>query len=825
MFENIAGCAMFGTPFHGAEAATVAAMVSYVGQMFDHTINSKLLDLMKPEDEGLADLRHEFIRMVTKISPKIGLCGFYEEQPTDINDLSGVPAFIKGLGIPLPKKLAEFVTRESAILGGLMEPMGLASNHRDLVKFDSFKDERYSLVRSPLKKLIHGANLVATNRRQAIRNFDRSMVAKVMETLDASQVSRKRKAISQTTTASLWIPRESQYIEWLARDTGTMEAGPVKRGDCLWIRGPDGRGKTSAALAAIQEIECMVGDTQPSFSVVLAYFFCDGTWDYGTAEELLKSLIQQLINKQETLASHAKFLLKRKGREDARGSAVSVQLTVENLWQVLQDMLADEELKGSRVYFVVNNLQALSPESTSTTTLMNLLKLEVDSLAKNERHAAVRWFVTSGESYIIGEALKGENVRLVDLEHDQYRDQVQLELQMHARNKISALAPVKNYSKALSYFASSLLGRRAQNTQWIDITCIQLEELPQNGNDLRVRLLLEAVPQDLDALLEDAWEQVFEHNKSKAAEIKEMLRVLILTYENPTEDELSLLVGLPSSDESIAELRDLVSRCKPLLRVETTKSETRVCFIENVVKTHLLQNSHRILRLSEEDTRLQHGILCFRAFAHILEAFSFPAAEVREGSADNGDLDQTDAASQASQTSSEQSELQSDGEDGDADGDDSTSISSDHGSSDESDEDEDEEDEDEDPEAEDLKGIALTYAVKHWLHHASKATAEIAEALSLEREFWKRESDIRRRWVTEHNRLLGSFATYQRKEFSGLHIAASIGFKQLVVALLKNGHSEEINLRDSCSFIPVSVCQIATRCPIRIDDSTNRKSP
>lgn len=105
MFEDMAGCAFFGTPFYGADAAAVAAMISRVGQLISETVPSKLLDLMKPEDEGLKDLRDEFIRLVTKLSPKIELCGFYEEQPTNMSDLSGIPAFIKSLNIPIPQGL------------------------------------------------------------------------------------------------------------------------------------------------------------------------------------------------------------------------------------------------------------------------------------------------------------------------------------------------------------------------------------------------------------------------------------------------------------------------------------------------------------------------------------------------------------------------------------------------------------------------------------------------------------------------------------------------------------------------------------------------
>lgn len=835
LFEDIAGCAVFGTPFHGAEAASAAAMLSQAGHMFDQAVPSKLLDLMRPNDESLNELRDEFVRMVTKLSPNIGLCGFYEEQPTNISDLSGVPAFIKALQIPLPKRMAEFVTKESAILGGLMEPMGLACNHRDLVKFDSFKDEQYSLVRSLLKKIVHGAHLVVKNRRQSTRNIDRTMVTMVMDTLDGAQISRKRRNIAQTTAPSSWVPEELQSLGWLAKAGAAQDLAPAKRGECVWIRGPEGRGKTSATLAALEEIELIIETTRDPAPVMLVYFFCESSPDYGTAEELLKSIVRQLVSKQESLASHAKFMLRKKGKDDSKGQP---QLTVENLWQALQDMLSDEDLFGSKVYLVINNLQVLSQDSASTSTLLDLLRLEIANMNQGGRHALVRWLFTSGESYSIGQALSGDSVRLIDLEDEKYGDQVQLELRKHAHRKVSSLVIQKKYSKALAYFASSLLGRRAQNTQWIDITCVQLEELAADEKDLQVRRLLEAMPQELDALLNYAWRQVFElHGTDMAAEIKEMLRVLVLTHEDPTEEELGLLVGLHSTAEEREELRDLVEKCRPLLSLKRTgKSETRVCFIENVVQTHLFANAHRLLGLSEEDIRLQHGMLGLRAFTHVMDTLAFQAIE---GQANPDDKTGTDAVGQPlpenvvngdDESESEDQPNEDDGEeeveeeetddesedddtvqdaDADADADGSSSTSGEW-----SDDDDDEDDDDEDPEAEVVKDKAMAYAVKHWLQHASKATTEIAEALSLETDFWEKESIIRRRWLTEYNRLTGAFRQYERHQLSGLHVAAAIGFRELVAALMKNGYDEEKNMRDSSFFTPVSGSYSALAAPM-----------
>ncbi|KAM0247206.1 hypothetical protein ACHAP5_004288 [Fusarium lateritium] len=814
MFADIAGCAFFGTPFRGAEAASLACMLSSVGKKTGAATASKLLELMRPDDEGLNELRKEFVRLAIKISPKIEMQGFWEEHPTTIKDLNGMPQFLSALNIPLPKRYAEFVTRESAIVEGVMEAMGLAANHRDLVKFDSSKDERYTLVRGPLKRLINGSRLRVKNRHKATRGDAQESFDKARKTFDGAQPHKQRETIKQNTATSTWFPKEPEFLGWLAPPDEKESTSLVKKQDCLWVRGRDGRGKTSAALSVIEEIEKWVKEdeeeedatvdkpVQVASRVYLIYFFCDKATDYGTAEELLKSLIYQLIEKQKLAAVHTNFLLKKKGRE------TQPLLTVENLWQVLQDILADDVFVGSRIYFVVNNLEALPQDAVSTTTLLSFLSSELEQDGSGRR-SMVRWMLTSGQSWDIDQALRKPLVRLVDLEDEKYGDQVQLELRKHAQTKVLELKAHKNYSRALAYFASSVIGQRAQNTQWIDITCDHLEELPRHENDLQVRRLLEVVPQDLDALINAAWQSVFENNRAKTGEIKEMLRVLVLTYQDPTEQELRLLAGLDApTPEQESELHDLILKCRPLIVLKggDSSSESTVCFAEAVVKTHLLENAHKLLGLTGEDIKLQHGILGFRAFSHVLEMFDFPLDVIPEPQGDEAGGNAGVVEENVVKKKDDDDENKSASENDDDTASSSSGESSNNGEAEEEDDEDDDDDgedkveeqeEDEDPEAAYLKNIAEAYAVKHWLSHASQATADIAEALSLEDKFWEGGSVLRRRWLTEHNRLTDSFKYYGRSELTGLHIAAAIGFRQLVSALMDNGYDGDKFAYDS----------------------------
>ncbi|KAI0595658.1 hypothetical protein F4775DRAFT_568533 [Biscogniauxia sp. FL1348] len=802
MFEAIAASVFFGTPFDGAPVASVAAMYKHLAEKVGSATSSKLLDLMKPGDEALRELKHEFMRLVGKLSPKIDLMCFYEEQPTDFSKFVGLPSLFGMAKLAIPKEYAEFVSRNSATLPGV-EELGLASDHRGLVKFDGPKDERWSqLVRDPLKRIIHGAQLAVKNRLNSVRDIDRGMISGIMDVLDGAQVQKKRRTLAQTFAPSSWITKEQEYIQWLSQPKGDTEneSEPTRSGDCLWIRGPEGRGKTSASMAAVEEIENLIKINEEENTgqdpILLTYFFCDSTPDYCTAEDLLKSLVRQLISQQETLAPYAKLFAKKKSKEE--GSKSQAQVTVENLWQTLQDMLTDEFI-GSKVIFVLNNLHALPEDSDSTIKLMKYINAEMQNMNSAEtRRVPTRWLITSREAHNISEALNVESVRLVDLNDDKYGDQVQMALRKHAKDKVTLLGQGKNYNKALAYFASSLIGKRAQNTQWIDITCVQLEELPQGEGDLKVRQVLETMPQNLTALLNNAWLQTFKSNEKDAEKIKEILRALVLTYEDPTESELGMLTGLCMNEEEKAELHTLVEKCKPLLSLKrTSKPDSIVCFMNVVVKNHLVENAKQLLGMSEEEVKWQHGVLALRCFSHIKGSFDFPEEVKPTGDAegDAGKSTQGDDNDNDNDGDDDDDENSEDGEDEGEDDDDD--ISEDESES------ENESEQDADPETDKVQDLAMAYAVKNWLRHASKATREIAEDLSLEEDFWKPGACIRRRWLLEYYRMTSTFDDFDIKTLGGLHIAASIGFRQLVTALIHNGYEEEVKTRDSLVNTPL----------------------
>ncbi|KAJ4378598.1 hypothetical protein N0V85_008961 [Neurospora sp. IMI 360204] len=774
MFEAISAAIFFGTTFKGATIASTAVMFSRLAEK-SHSfgaVASKLLEDLTPGNSYLKSIREEFATLITKLTPKIHVFCFYEEQPTNFAEMAHLPKFAN---IVFPKEYKDFVTEESATLDGY-DKLGLARDHRNLVKFNGSKDEIWSqAVREKLKTAISGTYLTAKNRVASARGLDLTALKGILNALEGASVHRKRRDLGRAVSGSAWITSIPEYAEW------------EKHGNS----GQDG--------------------------ILLAYFFCEPVADYSTAEDVLRSLLCQLINQQNALAAHASVFVKKNAKDNSSKPQSQSQATVDNLWQCLLNMLSDE-FAGRRIYIVINNLHVLQPESDSTVKLMHYLNAELSTprLVEDEGEGypvSTRWLLTSREFQTIGQALTTPCVRLVNLRDVKYVNEVQKDLQLYAKGKIKDLEKQKKYNKALAYYASSLIGRRATNMHWIDLTCVQLAELPETESHVKIRFILETTPKDLSDLLKDRWNEIFRSNGEASERIKELLRTLLLTFEDPTEEELAILAGL-----SWAEVHSLVEKCKPFLSVV----KQTVTFMNAAVKKHLEDNKSLLLGMDQDEIEWQHGILALRSLTHLKEAFDFPervvvAAEngivtdhvTRDGTpeqdGEGNSMDGSDDRYPASETQvedndpDEEATSEVDGMD-DGDDDDSTTDYSEY----DSEEWGKETDEDCDPEADEIRDRTLKYPVKRWLHPGSKSTPEFADDLSQNQEFWTTDSLIRRRWLTEYIRITGKLDGWASKTLTALHVASSLGFSRLVVALLNNGHDHEMYMFDSLRNTSVS---------------------
>lgn len=82
MYECISGCLFFGTPFDGAPVADIAKEWTTINERLGTAINSKLIDLLTPQNEALRELKHDFVRSVNKLGQKVEVHCFWERKET-----------------------------------------------------------------------------------------------------------------------------------------------------------------------------------------------------------------------------------------------------------------------------------------------------------------------------------------------------------------------------------------------------------------------------------------------------------------------------------------------------------------------------------------------------------------------------------------------------------------------------------------------------------------------------------------------------------------------------------------------------------------------
>lgn len=332
---------------------------------------------------------------------------------------------------------------------------------------------------------------------------DDATFARLADSLNIVQFRRKRKSLESASGNSEWILKEPKFLQWLLWNDEPGDSNSK----FLWISGSEGLGKSKAALAAVEKLEQVEKEKSSDESeVTVAYFFCDSTTDSQSAENLLKSLMWQLILKRRSLAQYVRGFA---AQESAKTINTQNSISLSKLWSGLQDMLRDDSAPS--VYFVVNNLHYLASEESTTEFWGKIKDLVEDSngiddpIKKN-----VKWMFLSRARDNIQSILAGRNdskVLRINLEDGSKDKELRQMLKTFTHDRVKALARIKGYSLALQYFVTSILLKRAENNKlWVDVVCCLLEALPSNY--VEVRKTLEALPQSVEELMNRVWAEV-----------------------------------------------------------------------------------------------------------------------------------------------------------------------------------------------------------------------------------------------------------------------------------------------------------------------------
>jgi ATP/maltotriose-dependent transcriptional regulator MalT len=174
----------------------------------------------------------------------------------------------------------------------------------------------------------------------------------------------------------MWILRHQDFINWRNQDEAQL----------LWIKGDPGKGKTMLLIGVVKELQKLKSTHDLG---LLSYFFCQGTDSkLNNATAVLRGLIYQLLNQQQSLISHIREQYDKRGRPLFEDNNAFYALS-----NIFTKMLQDPRL--TRVYLVVD---ALDECDLGLSELLNLIVQNMSS--------RVKWLVSSRNRPDIEEYLK-----------------------------------------------------------------------------------------------------------------------------------------------------------------------------------------------------------------------------------------------------------------------------------------------------------------------------------------------------------------------------------------------------------------------------------
>jgi Cdc6-like AAA superfamily ATPase len=446
-------------------------------------IYDTLLKYLSPANkDARGHLVHELRRLETFLEPRIKFYTFYEDEKSDI-----------------------YVERESAVLDGIPQ-VRVQRTHRDLVRFKNENDPIYTqYVVVPIKTLAQEAQRNVERRlaRSSARFVQPETLKAIKDELgDIPAASMKKKVVKAVKKPGDFVLAAHAYLQWAELAESNEEANAH-----LLITGLPGRGKTAASLAMINDLSSRIEaerlkDRQATGIPLLAYFFCE---DDSTAEQVLKSLLFQLIEGEETLAFCAKHFVAaetaeqgHEGQSSSRKPLPVAACSVENLWRALLQMLADLEDASRRAYIVICNMHRLDYHASSTLKLFENLRKEVEG--GNSRH---RWCFGLRNQTLSGITA---GLPVIDLDANEYSKNIRQAISEHASQSLEEFRGDRSeLSVPLLQWSRSTITKRAPNNGWVDLVLMKLSTLPVNTPESSIRRALEKCAPDFAGLMNNLW--------------------------------------------------------------------------------------------------------------------------------------------------------------------------------------------------------------------------------------------------------------------------------------------------------------------------------
>ncbi|ORY58727.1 NACHT domain-containing protein [Pseudomassariella vexata] len=322
-----------------------------------------------------------------------------------------------------------------------------------------------------------------------------------------------------------WILQHADFVRWRNDPQSHL----------LWIKGDPGKGKTMLLCGIIEELEKELKlNTEAK---IISFFFCQATDSrINNATAVLRGLIYQLVEQQESLISHVRKKYDSAGRQLFEDPNARVALS-----EILSNILQDPDLQST--YLIID---ALDECETHLSQLLNLIR-DTSSLSR------VKWILSSRNRPDIDKELgpTGSRARL-SLELKENAEQVSRAVEIYISYCISKLEAVQ-YDQSLQDQVRHIMRRKANGTfLWVALVVEELRKV----ESWDVLAVLDEMPLGLEELYRRMIQQIQQLERKQPDFCRSVLSTVVTTYRPLHLGELAVLSDLPQN-VSIAKITDM----------------------------------------------------------------------------------------------------------------------------------------------------------------------------------------------------------------------------------------------------------------------------
>ncbi|PVH94735.1 hypothetical protein DM02DRAFT_181103 [Periconia macrospinosa] len=389
-----------------------------------------------------------------------------------------------------------------------------------------------------------------------------------------------------------WMTKNGKISSWLKSTPNDRQ---------LWISGNPGTGKSVMLTQLVTFL-------QASESIVL-YHFCRDTHSASTRyENILKSLIQQILRSSGELATYAyhQYVVDRKKATTKNLEqllenlllTLSTARKTENVWIIVDSI---DDCEPAKQAWLISLLYGLTSQSASQNATICKVLFSSRSLPNQTKKLSKKQVVSLGDELEhVSKAIKLYTSQRLRSLHGRLR---QLEMSAEAVEHIEGLVTEK--ADGMFLYARLVLDYLSTNVFF------SAEELEQSINKL---------PATVEEFYQNILAQMLAHLDSRSVDRVRCVLEWVAFAKRPL-NRLELLSALAfssgRSDISSPAPKYVLDLCSPLIH---EKQDTTLAFIHGSVK-EFLQSLPTALTINERSALQEHGLATITCLLSGLEVF------------------------------------------------------------------------------------------------------------------------------------------------------------------------------------------------------------